>query len=534
MKNIVLRLLIAATICLFPFCSVCFGETKAAPAKIKIGVLLPMTGIGASLGNGSLATLNIARTDFQNTYPGKTIELVAEDTCSNGDIALAKLQALYKQGIRIVIGPYMSNEIMAIKEFADSHGMIIISPISTATSLCQNDNILRLSLNNFKQAEAMAAFLQNQKITRLIIVHSDDLYGNDMANALLSKLDNMQIKLADAIAYEPVNTDFTAVVRNLHDSILKVQAAVEPKHIGVMLVGYDESVSIMKAAAADELLTSVRWFGSDSIAKRKIFINDEMVAAFCLKTQFTTSVEDRQAFSMPVSPFSYLEQHLINKLIAGGQPTPDSTVYNTYDSFMLAAMTLSKITGQQPEGDGLKAAIVAMAKYMFSNNVRLTLNEFGDIEDGSIGFYKVAQSGSSYRWAMTAGYPFRSGTGLPYPTRVLFYREFNPEVAAKGIVVGTLLPLTGNMSYRGKPALQAIKQAQKDIGQTFKNYYAQTAPIRIVEKDTQSDPKTALQKLQALKAQGVNLVIGPVGSDELAAVQQYANDNNILLFSPSS
>jgi branched-chain amino acid transport system substrate-binding protein len=533
-RKIVLMLLML--IGLFLTNGACWGArqdaTAATPPKIRIGALLPLTGSVASIGKESLATLNIAKTDFEATYPGNSIELVIADTGSNDATALVKIKAFYEQGIRIVIGPYTSSEILTVKEFADAHGMIIISPTGTATILHQDDHVIRLTLDNAKQAEAMAALLRNQAITHVIAVWINNLYGRDLYNAFKDQLVHTKTQLVDTVRYEPDAADYHAIVAALNSSLQKIENTVNPKHIGILLIGYDEAINLMKTAAANQLLVGVKWFGTDGLAKRALLIDDGVAAEFAAKTEFTASIEDQQAFMMPVSPFSYLEEHLINKLIAKGEPT-DPTVYYTYDSFMLGALTLAKMDPKLRETADLKAAVIARAKVLQGNNVRLTLDECGDIINGSFGFYKVKRSDSGYYWTLTAAYPFRLKTGTPHPSQTLFYREFDRDLATKEMVIGTLMPVTGKLSYRGVPALKTINQAKIDIEQVFKSYYQNAPTLRLVQKDTKSDPQIALQELRALKAQGVNLVIGPMSTEEVIAVQQYANENQMLLISPT-
>ncbi len=53
-------------------------------------------------------------------------------------------------------------------------------------------------------------------------------------------------------------------------------------------------------------------------------------------------------------------------------------------------------------------------------------------------------------------------------------------------------------------------------------------------RDTALVPANALQQLKELSARGVRIVVGPIASSEAAAIRDFANQNGILLVSPSS
>jgi branched-chain amino acid transport system substrate-binding protein len=53
-------------------------------------------------------------------------------------------------------------------------------------------------------------------------------------------------------------------------------------------------------------------------------------------------------------------------------------------------------------------------------------------------------------------------------------------------------------------------------------------------QDTKLDPAVALTSITAMKANGIEVVIGPQSSAEVAAIRTYANDNNMLVVSQSS
>lgn len=102
---------------------------------------------------------------------------------------------------------------------------------------------------------------------------------------------------------------------------------------------------------------------------------------------------------------------------------------------------------------------------------------------------------------------------------------------AKTVKVGAVLPLDGPWSSWGESAKVALDLAVESV-----NYYLRkdNLQLELVVENSYSDAGDALVALQSLHAKGVRAVIGPMSSDEAAAMVGYANANDMLLVSPSS
>jgi len=104
---------------------------------------------------------------------------------------------------------------------------------------------------------------------------------------------------------------------------------------------------------------------------------------------------------------------------------------------------------------------------------------------------------------------------------------------AQEIVVGVLLPLSGNYGEAGEASNAALSVAADDLN----DYYASIESdyrVRLVVEDTATDPAVALDKLKALDAQGIQMVIGVGSSAELEAIRAYADEHGILIVSTTS
>jgi branched-chain amino acid transport system substrate-binding protein len=101
------------------------------------------------------------------------------------------------------------------------------------------------------------------------------------------------------------------------------------------------------------------------------------------------------------------------------------------------------------------------------------------------------------------------------------------------IKIGALFSITGNWSTLGNTSSVAAEIATEDVNSYF-NRIGMNLEVQVIDKDTKLDPNLALKKLQELAAEGVQIVVGPQSSAEIAAIRDYADQNGILILSQSS
>ncbi len=121
------------------------GQEGDPPAQshsqrvFKVGVLASLTGSWSSLGQNTVAALQIAEeqleTEAISHHGGYRFQFFVRDTELDPSKALEAIKDLDKRGVKIVIGPQSSAEVAMIKPYADAHNILVISQGSTASSL---------------------------------------------------------------------------------------------------------------------------------------------------------------------------------------------------------------------------------------------------------------------------------------------------------------------------------------------------------------------------------------------------------------
>ncbi|MDC3222980.1 BON domain-containing protein, partial [Candidatus Pelagibacter sp.] len=87
-------------------------ETVLANNKIKIGLLIPLTGKNSEIGQSIIKSTRLAI----NTINNVSIEIVPKDTQSNPAITLRAAKELANSGIKIVIGPVFNESLIYLDE----------------------------------------------------------------------------------------------------------------------------------------------------------------------------------------------------------------------------------------------------------------------------------------------------------------------------------------------------------------------------------------------------------------------------------
>ena len=104
------------------------------------------------------------------------------------------------------------------------------------------------------------------------------------------------------------------------------------------------------------------------------------------------------------------------------------------------------------------------------------------------------------------------------------------EEMSGAVVVGSLLPLTGYLAWHGEENYEASVLAVGDFNRYLEENGAEWH-LEMLSEDSETRPVIALEKLQALHAKGVKIVLGPETSANLRNIKGYADSNQMLLIS---
>ena len=172
-----------------------------ANKKIKIGLLVPLTGKNSEIGQSIIKSTRLAINKIDNA----SIEIIPMDTQSSPESTLNAANDLAKLGIKIIIGPVFNENQVYLDELKD---------VTFLSLTNKNDNfsknIINAGINATSQLNTIKKFLEINEIKETIFLTPDLEYKNEVKKAIF----NSKIKIIKNYIY---NTDPTKLTQQIED-----------------------------------------------------------------------------------------------------------------------------------------------------------------------------------------------------------------------------------------------------------------------------------------------------------------------------
>jgi len=103
---------------------------KPADQKVKVGLILTLTGGQANYGEGLRKGIDLALKEVSN------VEVIYEDEQSDAKAAVTAFNKLTDiDGVKVIIGPILSGSVLAVAPLAEQKQVIVLSPTATAAKI---------------------------------------------------------------------------------------------------------------------------------------------------------------------------------------------------------------------------------------------------------------------------------------------------------------------------------------------------------------------------------------------------------------
>ena len=138
-----------------------FFQTAVASEKIKIGLLVPMTGSNKKIGKSIIKAVSLAVKDIDNNL----IEIYPKDTASKPNKALKSAFELKQMGINVVIGPVFYESLTYLDEMKE---MTFLSLTNKTLDLPKN--VISAGINSTSQFNTIKKFLEKNGVEKTIFL----------------------------------------------------------------------------------------------------------------------------------------------------------------------------------------------------------------------------------------------------------------------------------------------------------------------------------------------------------------------------
>ena len=198
-----------------------FGIVRAQARTLKVGVLLPRSGVQAGIGQDCHRGVQVATGILKELgLPG--LEIMNGDTESNVDVARSRAERLISEGAQLLVGAFDSGQSTAIAQVAEQRGIPLVINIAAAPPITEQG--YKFVFRNFPTAPMILgdAFANQLEVFSLsgaapktaVFMHVNDTFGVAMQKGftgVMSKF-TMPYKVVDTIAYDPAARDLSVEV----------------------------------------------------------------------------------------------------------------------------------------------------------------------------------------------------------------------------------------------------------------------------------------------------------------------------------
>ena len=198
-----------------------------ANEKIKIGLLVPLTGNDSEIGQSIVKSTRLAVNKINNSI----IEIIPKDTKSDPTKALQSAKELSELGVRIIIGPVFNSNLIYLNELKDITFLSL-----TNKNKNYSKNIINAGINATSQLKAIDKFIKKNEIKNTIFLTPDGDYKEEIKEAISYS----KIKILKNYYYNTDPTKLTNQIekitnykrrkQNLEDEIKRLENLDEDKN----------------------------------------------------------------------------------------------------------------------------------------------------------------------------------------------------------------------------------------------------------------------------------------------------------------
>ncbi len=277
------------------------GAWAQGAPKLKVGVLLPKSGVQAFVGQSCQFGADVAPAVLKQML-GVDLELMNADTETNVDTARSRAERLISEGANVLVGPFDSGAAQAIAQVAEQRGIPFMINIAAAAQITEQG--YKYTFRNFPTsvdlvtnglALARDLFQATGTAPRTaVFMCINDTFGEanrKAIGALMPKLNYLPFKIAETISYDPgakdltvevakakaAKADFLLLVCRLNDSIILRREMVKQRWnpMGIIAPGnpgmYEKQFyAALGPKLSDYCISNVPWYNPKSDITRAV------------------------------------------------------------------------------------------------------------------------------------------------------------------------------------------------------------------------------------------------------------------------
>ena len=195
-----------------------FASPAAAQNAVKIGLVMPMTGVLGQVGKQAVAGARLYIEKHGDTVAGRKIELIVRDDGSIPDNAKRIAQELITTGKVAILGGGLTPSVFAMAPLATESKtptVVMVSGTSVATE--RSPYFVRTSWTHAQQASVLANWAARNGSKRATIISSDWAPGHEAAGVFAANFTKAGGEIVETLKVPLANPDFAPFLQRARD-----------------------------------------------------------------------------------------------------------------------------------------------------------------------------------------------------------------------------------------------------------------------------------------------------------------------------
>jgi branched-chain amino acid transport system substrate-binding protein len=261
---------------------------RAQSGALKVGLILPLSGLQAGIGQDCHYTVDIAA-PVLTSMGLPDLKIISGDSESNVDTARARAEKLINDGAQLLVGAFDSGQTTAVAQVAEQKGVPLVINVAAAPAITEQG--YKYVFRNFPTAQMILrdAFADQKEVfaaagaapKTVVFIHTNDTYGTAVAKGIGAVMPNFEMPYAllGEIAYDPATHDLSVevakakatgaeavlVISRLNDAMLLTRELVKQRWTpqGIMSLGpgwYEDQYLKTLGRLADGPISFIPWY----------------------------------------------------------------------------------------------------------------------------------------------------------------------------------------------------------------------------------------------------------------------------------
>lgn len=210
--------------------------TQPLDDKVRVALLLPLSGSGAKLGEALLHGAEMALFDIADDR----LTLLVKDTGDTPDGAGAAVESAIAEGARLILGPLFGPQVAAAGPLARAAAVPMVA-FSTDLGVSGN-GVWVMGILPRIQVERVVGFSSSQGLRRVAVLAPASAYGDAVVNALYQTAAKSGAAIGQVQRYAPEERDLSPQVKALGqemDAVLLPEGGNRVRGLAPLLAYHD-------------------------------------------------------------------------------------------------------------------------------------------------------------------------------------------------------------------------------------------------------------------------------------------------------